>query len=141
LRRAAVDEAETERVLATLRQLALLDDRAFAEYWVDQRQQFRPRGARLLRAELARLGVSRAGAAQATRQAETTAEADAYRAAAGQARRLGRLDEATFRRRLAQWLARRGFDWDSIVPVINRLAVERAEHADPAAQPSPRDPA
>jgi regulatory protein len=111
-------------VLVQLRQHQLVDDRAFADYWVEQRQTFRPRGARLLRAELARLGVERGGAEAAVAPVADSAEADAYRAAARHARRLHGLDERTFATRLSQWLARRGFDWDTIAPVVARLWAE-----------------
>jgi regulatory protein len=127
LRRTRVDESVIDGVVVQLQAHRLLDDRAFAEYWVEQRQTFRPRGARLLRAELARLGVARGGAEAATAPLEESAEEDAYRAAARQAQRLRDrdLDEATFRTRLGQWLARRGFDWDVITPVVGRLCQER----------------
>jgi len=125
LRRARVDDSVIDGIVAQLRQHRLLDDRVFAEYWVEQRQTFRPRGARLLRAELARLGVARGGAEAATAPLEESAEEDAYRAAARHAQRLGGLDAATFRMRLGQWLARRGFDWDVITPVVARLCQER----------------
>jgi regulatory protein len=124
LRRAGIDEATTEGVLAQLRQHQLVDDRAFADYWVEQRQTFRPRGARLLRAELARLGVDRGGVDAAVEPVAGSAEEDAYRAARRQAHRLHGLDERTFATRLGGWLARRGFDWDTITPVVNRLWAE-----------------
>ena len=125
LRRAGADAAVVETVLEQLRHHRLVDDRAFAEYWVEQRQTFRPRGARLLRAELAQHGVARAGAEAAIEPLGETAEADAYRAASNRAVRLRALDQATFTTRLAQWLARRGFDWDIITPVVARVWAER----------------
>ena len=109
---------------ATLRQLRqhhLLDDAAFARYWVDQRQTFRPRGARLLRAELRQHGVERAVAEVAAASADDSADTDAYRAGVKRARQLGKADERTFRSRLGQFLARRGFDWDTIDGVVERL--------------------
>jgi regulatory protein len=124
LRRAGIDEATLDGVLLQLRQHQLLDDRAFADYWVEQRQTFRPRGARLLRMELARLGVERGRAEAAVAPIVDTAEADAYRAAARQARRLHALDERAFATRLGGWLVRRGFDWDTITPVVARLWIE-----------------
>jgi regulatory protein len=126
LRRAGVtDPAVVETVLAQLRRNRLVDDQAFAEYWVEQRQTFRPRGARLLRAELAQHGIARAGADAATAALDETAEQDAYRAAARRAEQLQGLDEKTFTTRLAQWLARRGFDWDTTSKVVARLRSER----------------
>ncbi len=127
LRRAGANAEVTESVLAQLRQHGFVDDQAFAEYWVEQRQTFRPRGARLLRSELAQHGIARAGAEAATAPLGETAERDAYRAAARRAPRLRGLDYATFSTRLAQWLARRGFDWETITPVVARLWAEQAE--------------
>jgi SOS response regulatory protein OraA/RecX len=46
---------------------------------------------------------------------------DAYRAAAKRAFQLRTLDERTFKARLGQWLARRGFDWDTVGRVVERL--------------------
>jgi len=111
--------AETiDAVLTRLRAHGYLDDSAFAHYWVEQRQTFRPRGARLLQAELRQHGVR-------AELPELNAEADAYRAAAKRARQLTGADEATFRTRLGQLLARRGFDWEVITPTVERLWRER----------------
>jgi SOS response regulatory protein OraA/RecX len=38
---------------------------------------------------------------------------------------LASLDERTFKTKLSQHLARRGFDWDTIAPVVERLYQER----------------
>jgi regulatory protein len=116
-----VDEATTEGVLVQLRKHQLVDDRAFAEYWVEQRQTFRPRGARLVRSELARLGVGRERAEVATAALDGSAQEDAYRAARRRAMQLSNADEHTFQTRMSQWLARRGFDWDTITTVVSRL--------------------
>jgi regulatory protein len=126
LRRAGTDAAVIETVLAQLRAHRLVDDQAFAEHWVEQRQTFRPRGARLLRAELVQHGIDRAGAEAATAECDTTAEADAYCAASQRAARLQALDDATFKLRLSQWLARRGFDWATTARVVSRLQTERS---------------
>ncbi|MBV9324616.1 MAG: RecX family transcriptional regulator [Chloroflexi bacterium] len=128
LRRAGSDAAVVESVLAQLRRHRVVDDQAFAEYWVAQRQTFRPRGARLLRAELAQHGVARGSADEVTATLEESAVEDAYRAASRRAARLAGLDERAFSTRLGQWLARRGFEWDTITPVVARLW---AEHAPP----------
>jgi regulatory protein len=114
-----------EAVVAQLKQHRLVDDAAFAQYWVEQRQTFRPRGARLLRAELRSHGVEARNAEQAAAAVEPAAEQDAYRAAERRARHLAALDERTFKTRLSQFLARRGFDWDTISPVVERLYSEQ----------------
>lgn len=133
LRRARLDDATIDATVEQLRRHQLLDDRAFAEYWVAQRQTFRPRGARLVRSELARLGVARERADTATAALECSAETDAYRAASRRAAQLHDLDERTFQARMAQWLARRGFDWDTITPVVQRLWAEASAPEPPEA--------
>jgi regulatory protein len=125
LRRAGTDAGVVETVLAQLRRHRLVDDQAFAEYWVEQRRTFRPRGARLLRAELAQRGIPRASADAATEPLEASAVEDAYRAASKRAVRLGDLDERAFATRLGQWLARRGFDWQTVQTVVARVWAER----------------
>jgi regulatory protein len=123
LARTAVPDDVVKRVLGQLRRWNLVDDAAFARYWAEQRHTFRPRGPRLLKAELRQHGVAADLAATTAEQAAATAGQDAYRVAARRAEQLAsqRLDERTFRTRLAQLLARRGFDWDTIGPVVDRL--------------------
>lgn len=118
---AHIDEGVIEAVLAQLRKHSLLDDAAFARYWVEQRQTFRPRGARLLRAELASRGIDAALSKEAAASTVATAEEDAYRAAAKRARMLGHLDRSTFAARLSGFLSRRGFEWETVTPVVDRL--------------------
>jgi regulatory protein len=110
-----------EATVSQLREHHLVDDEAFAQYWVDQRQTFRPRGARLLQAELRQHGVDGASAVAATDAVHDSAEEDAYRAAERRARQFRGLDERAFKHRLGQFLARRGFAWDTVSSVVERL--------------------
>jgi regulatory protein len=122
LRRAGLEPAAIDSVLDQLRAHGLVDDQTFAKYWVDQRQTFRPRGARLVRAELARLGVARPLAERAAAHLEGSAEEDAYRVASRRAERLKGLPAEIAEKRLAGFLARRGFDWETIARVVERLS-------------------
>ncbi len=50
LERAGIDEALIEKVIERLQRQGYVDDEAFARYWVENREQFRPRvGARYAR--------------------------------------------------------------------------------------------
>lgn len=108
-----------EAVLARLRSAGLIDDQAFARYWVENRNTFRPRSARALRMELKRKGVAGDALGEALDDAND-AEA-AYALAAKRAPRLAALPEPEFRRKLSDYLARRGFNFDLIESVTARL--------------------
>ena len=102
-----------------LREQGLLDDDAFARYWVETRQRSSPRGRRLLRQELAAKGIAVDTARQAV--AAAAEEEAARRAAEKKARHLHDLDYATFRRRLGQFLLRRGFPYETARALVEEL--------------------
>jgi regulatory protein len=102
-----------------LRRIGLVDDAAFAEYWVEQRQTHRPRGGRLLKQELRAKGIDQDTAAAAIPDDEDAE--GAYRAAARKAYSLRALDERTFKQRLGAFLQRRGFDYETTRSVVGRL--------------------
>ena len=111
-------------MIARLRELQLADDRAFADFWLENRALHRPRGARALKMELFQKGVARDVVEEAI-DPERDELDGAYRAAQRRAATLSILDEREFRQRLAQFLQRRGFGWDSIEPAVERLWRER----------------
>ncbi len=121
LREHKVSDETIEAVLAHLRRAGLVDDAAFANYWVENRAAFRPRSQRMLKAELKRKGVGEAALAHAL---TTTNDAEAAYALAAKRVRSAKLAEAPypdFRRRLGDYLARRGFDFETIGPIVERL--------------------
>jgi regulatory protein len=120
-------EAERiDRVVARLAELKLIDDRDFAGYWLENRALHKPRGGRALRAELYQKGLDREVVDEAL-SVERDEPDDAYRAALRRAATLSTLDEADFRQRLSQFLLRRGFDWETVNPTVDRLWREHAD--------------
>ena len=113
-----------ERVLARLRELGLADDRAFADFWLEERALHRPRGVRALKMELFQKGVAREVVEAAIDPQQDEVEG-ACRAAERRAATLSTLDERDFRTRLGQFLLRRGFGWDAIEPAVERLWRDR----------------
>ncbi len=101
-----------EAVLDELAEEGLIDDQAFAEYWVEQRDRFRPKGSLALRAELAQQGITRADA-----EGALAPERDLERALAAGRPRAQRLahqpgmDARSFRDHLGPFLQRRGFTY------------------------------
>ncbi len=119
LREHEVAEPVVEDVLVRLRRAGLADDGAFASFWVENRAEFRPRSKRALLAELKRKGVV-GDALQAALAGVNDSEA-AYQVAAQRARRLRTLPRPEFRRKLGEFLARRGFDYETIEPILERV--------------------
>ncbi|OGO50870.1 MAG: hypothetical protein A2148_07910 [Chloroflexi bacterium RBG_16_68_14] len=104
--------------LSRLRELGYLDDAAFARFWTETRQAFRPRSRWLLAGELRRRGVSQEAAEGAT--AAISDEQAAYQAAARRLRALRGLEYQQFRERLGRFLTSRGFSY-----AVARRTIER----------------
>ena len=119
LRRKAYSEAVQERVCHDLQAVGLLDDEAFARYWVEQRETFKPRSHRALRQELMQKGISRQ--IITTVLATVDELAAARRAAQKRVHRWGHLPEDDFRAKLGGYLQRRGFHYDIIRQITEEL--------------------
>lgn len=103
-----------DAAVAKLHGWRYLDDRAFAEYWVGNRVEHAPRGRRRLEAELRAKGIDRASVADALDSAALGERDAALALARRRLPALAGLDEPTRRRRLAGYLARRGYDWEIV---------------------------
>jgi regulatory protein len=119
LNKGGFDEGTREKALARLRELGLVDDAGFARFWKENRETFSPRSRRLTALELRRKGLDRETIEQATGGLDDAE--NAYRAAAGKARRLPPLDYQAFRRRIAAHLGRRGFGYEVISEAVARV--------------------
>ena len=117
------DEDTVKAVIARLKDLGLVDDVAFAQFWKENRQTFSPRSQWLTERELRSKGVPADIITEAGRDADDGDSA--YRAALPRARRLHLSDYETFRRRLGEFLKRRGFNYEIIGHTVRRLWQER----------------
>jgi regulatory protein len=118
LEQRGVTESQTETIVKRLEGAGLVDDEAFAQFWVENRERFRPRSPRALRYELRRKGLSPDVIDQALDGIDVAESA--YRAAGKKARQLSHLDEQSFRRKLIDYLARRGFTYEVARDVTRR---------------------
>ncbi len=130
LRGRDADEALVAATVERLQRSGLLDDDAFARYWIDNRTQFNPRGARALHAELRAKGVDNAQIESAIEESGAGDEDQAYQAGLKRLRALERLDEQTFRQRMYGFLLRRGFDYEQARAATERLWTERGAEGD-----------
>ncbi len=119
LKRNNVEEGVADEVVQRLRRGGLLDDVQFANLWVENRSEFRPRGRQALRAELRQKGLGDETIEVAL--SNLNEEELALRAAQKQARKLEALEWPDFRKRLGSFLARRGFGYEIITETLKRV--------------------
>ncbi len=111
-----------EQVLDRLIGLGYVDDLAFARYWVENREEFRPKGPLALRQELREKGISKALIDQALSDVDFTESA--YRAVQPRLAAWGALDRRALKQKVYEYLARRGFGAETIRDVIDRVQEE-----------------
>lgn len=119
LRKHEIPAPIIEETLERLRQDGLANDDQFARAWVENRSTFRPRSRRMMALELRQKGLSEDAVASAVEGIDD--EALAYEAAKKRANRLGELEWKEFRKKLSDFLARRGFSYAVIAPVVTRI--------------------
>ena len=104
-------------------ELRLLDDREFARSYVDLKDRTSPRSRRMLRSELLSRGLDAASLDEPLSGVDD--EDAAYRAGAKKARSLSNTEYADFRRRLGDYLLRRGFNHEVARGTVRRLWEEQ----------------
>jgi regulatory protein len=138
LLKAGFGEESVTGVLTWLRGLGYVDDLRFARHYGIEKLRG-GWGERRIAAELARLGVERDLIKQALEEAESvlsgegTGTSSADRVVEAVRRRFGRdfaVDPRGAARRLAGFLGRRGYDWETIDLVTRRLQEETGADED-----------
>ena len=119
LRKHEIPEPVIEQTLERLRLAGLANDNQFARAWVENRSAFRPRSRRMMAMELRQKGLNDEAVASATEDVDD--EALAYEAAQKRIARYKNLEWNDFRKKLSDFLARRGFSYSVIAPVVTRL--------------------
>ena len=122
-------DSAVQAAIERLCRAKLLDDRAFASYWIHNREQFRPRGSYALRRELGQKGVDGQIIDDLLQEIDETESA--YRVGLQLVDRWSRsknaqsMDQATMRRKLIEHLRRRGFGYAIAREVWDRIQAER----------------
>jgi regulatory protein len=150
LRRAGAEDATVTATLDRLTELGFLDDAAFARWWGEQRDRHRPRGRRLVEAELRQRGVPRE-VIEAFREEHADPERApedeglpgselerAREALAGHLRGRPLPTDRQALQRIGMFLMRRGFDAETARAAIREAGTESGEddveHDQPAEQ-------
>jgi regulatory protein len=119
LRKHEIPETVIEETLERLRQDGLANDREFASAWVENRTTFRPRSRRMMALELKQKGLDDEAIQSAMENVDD--ETSAYEAAQKRAARFKGLEWNDFRKKLSEFLARRGYSYSVIAPVVSRV--------------------
>jgi len=98
------DEKTIDKLVRKLKSQDLIDDIAFAKWWVEQRSRFRPKGRRVLCWELMQKGINKEIIESALFSKKE--ELALAKKAIGKRK--------IERKKLIAFLARRGFDWETI---------------------------
>ena len=118
LSRNEVPETLQQAIIQRLKESRLIDDAGFAQTWVENRAELRPRSRRALAFELGRRGVDHNVIEETLAQVDD--DALAYQAAQRRAPRFKDLEWQDFREKLFRFLAQRGFSFQA-----SREAIER----------------
>lgn len=108
-----------EITLQRLRDTGLANDNDFARAWVENRNTFRPRSRRALTMELRQKGLDEETVKSAVSNVDESALA--YDTARKRAPRFQGLEWSEFRKKLSEYLARRGFPYSVIAPVVTQI--------------------
>ncbi len=113
------DVEQIDQAIARLQRSALVDDQRFARVWVENRSDFSPRGRRALRYELRKKNVDDQTIDKALEEIDEFKLA--LSAATSRLSRYAGMEWPEFRQKLGGFLSRRGFGYDVIAPVLERL--------------------
>lgn len=122
LNRHQVDEEIIQQVIKRLQSRKFLDDQAFAQWFVEQRLIFRPKGAYALTQELLQKGVAK----QVIDQVITTSVSpdeemkQALRLIQKKLSRWKSFDKLKIKQKIAQFLSARGYSWEVINEVYSK---------------------
>ncbi len=122
LRRKDTPPELIESVMSRLDRMDLVNDRTFANFWVETREQFNPKGSHALKSELRQKGVQREIVEEVIDDEQD--EERAWRAAQKKAQSLLNqqdIDYPTFYRRLGSFLQRRGFGYEVTKHTVKKL--------------------
>jgi regulatory protein len=114
-----LSEEPVRLLIGKLKEMQLVDDKAFAETWMRDRAAFRPKSRLMITRELLQKGVDYDTARQAVNEVDD--EESAYKAGLKKARLMRNADQAEFSKRLTAYLARRGFGGDVTRATVAKL--------------------
>ncbi|MBD3184097.1 hypothetical protein GF312_17565 [Candidatus Poribacteria bacterium] len=120
--RGYVDDIVVE-VISTLERYGYLDDKLYAEEWIQSRMRSKPKGKIVIRQELTRKGVDKNIIEESLNEAfDESWETDmAMELARSKVKSYAKDDLFAAKRKLYSFLLRRGFNYDTVKQVVDQV--------------------
>ena len=115
-----VPDTQIQLILSKLREQKLINDEEFAQWWVEQRNRFRPKGHRAIAFELKQKGIPAhiiSNLEPGTKNEEQLAKELIQK----NIKKYQGLSRQELYNKLGGFLARRGFDYDTITSCIDEV--------------------
>ena len=116
------DDLSIHKIIESLKENKFLNDKEFARWLIEQRTLFRPKAQRIIKMELKQKGIDADLIEDAFKD---IVNSDLEKALALGLKRMERYakekDRKKIYEKLGRFLASRGFDWDTIKEVIDRI--------------------
>lgn len=119
-KRKKVHESLYKELFNRLKRLELIDDEKFAEWWVEQRLEFKFKSKRELEFELRNKGIKKEKIEEVLRKTKIDEEKTARELLEKKAYKWHALSQQEARQKMSQYLAGKGFGWEVIEKVIGR---------------------
>jgi regulatory protein len=119
LQKHEISEEVIEETLVRLRNAGLANDNDFARLWVENRSTFHPRSKKALAIELRQKGLNDEAIQHSLVGVDE--ETLAYETGLKRATRFRGLAWMAFRKKLSEFLARRGFSYSVIAPIVSKI--------------------
>lgn len=118
LQKKTTNEKIINKIFDDLTNLGLIDDKAFVDWWLDQRATFRPKGKRALIMELRQKGIDNNLIKKAIAEKVDEKELASF-LAEKKLKIWSFLPQEIRREKLTGFLGRRGFNWDIIKLILD----------------------
>jgi regulatory protein len=108
-----------ERIISLLLEQKFLNDEEFARAWIDSRLRSRPKALSILKQELSQKGIGREIIEDVIPDRKVTDTESIKPLIEKAKRKYAGLDPKERKQKMANYLARRGYSWDIISPLID----------------------
>lgn len=112
---------DADKVIFQLEERKLIDDKAFVDWFIDQRSRTKQKGELVLKGEMLRLGITKELIDQKLEEKPLEEEDLAFKALSSKWHRFKNLPDKERFAKSAAFLSRRGFSFDIIKKIVNHI--------------------